>query len=107
MNIVEHRWGERVPVSIPVRVAAHALVGIGGRLKNISLSGALMRANADLRLNSIVDISIKLPSPATGDAVIMAHVTRKANQDVGIEWSEFAPTVVKELLRSPSVRLPL
>jgi hypothetical protein len=48
-----------------------------------------------------------LPSPATGDAVIMAHVTRKANQDVGIEWSEFAPTAVKEWLRSPSIRPPL
>jgi PilZ domain len=107
MNIVEHRWGERVPVSIPVRVAAQTLVGIGGRLKNISLSGALMRANVELRLNSVIDISIKLPSPATGDAVIMAHVTRKANQDVGIEWSEFAPTAVKEWLRSPSIRPPL
>jgi PilZ domain len=107
MNIIEHRWGERVPVSIPVRVAAQTLVGIDGRLKNISLSGALMRANVDLRLNAIIDICIRLPPPASGDAVITAHVTRIVKQDVGVEWSEFAPTAVKELLRSPSIRVPL
>ena len=105
--LTEHRGGERVSLNIPVRVAAQTLVGIGGRLKNISLSGALLSANVDLRLNSIIEICIKLPPPAPRDAVITAHVRRKAKQDVGVEWSEFAPTAVKELLRSASIRLPL
>jgi hypothetical protein len=40
-------------------------------------------------------------------AVIKARVSRKLQEGVGIEWCEFAPTIVKDLLRSPQVRLPL
>jgi hypothetical protein len=32
-------------------------------------------------------------------------VTRKRNQDVGIEWCEFAHPAVKALLRAPSLEL--
>ena len=38
------------------------------------------------------------------DVVVKAHVSRKLKESVGIEWCEFAPNIVKDLLRSPSVR---
>lgn len=107
LNNMEHRWGKRVRVDIPVQVSAQAaLPGIDGCLRNISLSGAFMSANCDLRLNAVIEISIALPPPAQGDAVIKAHVTRKLKEAVGVEWCEFAPSVVKDLLRSPAIRLP-
>jgi hypothetical protein len=34
---------------------------------------------------------------------LKAHVTRKLNEGVAIEWCDFAPHAVKELLRSPEV----
>ena len=49
-NRVEHRWGERVRVSIPVHVTTPALAALDGRMENLSLSGALMKADYDLRL---------------------------------------------------------
>lgn len=105
-NGIEHRWGERVRVNIPVQVAALTLVGIDGRLKNLSLSGALLKAELDLRLHSIIEVSLNLPLPIVAGALIKAHVTRKLKEDVAVEWCEFAPSVVKELLRSPVVRAP-
>lgn len=108
LNNIEKRWGERVRVNIPVQVSTPAaLPGIDGCLRNISLSGALMRAHCDLRLNAVVEISIASLPPAQRDAVIKAQVTRKLKEAVGLEWCEFAPSVVKDLLRSPAIRLPL
>jgi PilZ domain len=107
LNDDEHRWGARIRVSIPVHVASPSVTGIDGCIKNLSLSGALVKTNFDIPLNSRVEVILKLRSALTGDAVIPAHVTRKFNDDVGVEWCQFAPNAVKELLRSPSVRLPL
>ena len=101
------RWGQRIPVDIPIQVAAHASPAIHGRLKNLSLSGALMETNHELRLHAYIEISIKLPETGRSAMRIMARATRKLKDGVGVEWCEFAPSAVKDLLRSPSIRSPL
>jgi hypothetical protein len=105
-NGSEHRWGERVKVNIPIRVSAQPLSGIDGCLKNLSLSGALLKTDVDLRLHSLVEVSIHLPAPSQHAAVVIAHVSRKFKDDVGVEWCEFAPGIVKDLLRSAAIRVP-
>jgi hypothetical protein len=105
-NGLEHRWGERIRVNIPVHVSAAALARVDGCMKNLSLSGALMKSDSDLRLHTLIEVRIDLPPPSPRVAVVKAHVSRKLKEGVGIEWCEFAPTVVKDLLRSPSVRFP-
>jgi hypothetical protein len=102
----ESRWGDRVNVNIPVQVSADALARADGCMKNLSLSGALMKADVDLRLNSLIEVSIKMPSPSQRAEVITAYVSRKVGDGVGVEWGEFAPSVVKDLLRSPWIPLP-
>jgi hypothetical protein len=102
----EGRWGERVEVNIPVQVSADFFAGADGCMKNLSLSGALMKANVDLRLHSLIEVSIKTPSPLQRAEAITAYVSRKTKEGVGVEWCEFAPSVVKDLLRSPSIPLP-
>jgi PilZ domain-containing protein len=107
-NGMEHRWGERVRVNIPVHVSAAASAGFDGCVKNLSLSGALMKADCELRLHSLIEVHLELPPPAPTPraAVLKAHVSRKLKEGIGIEWCEFAPAIVKDLLRSPSVRFP-
>jgi hypothetical protein len=105
-NGMEHRWGERVRVNIPVHVSAAAVAGFGGCMKNLSLSGALVKSACELRLHSLIEVHIELPSPSPCIAIVKAHVSRKLKEGVGIEWCEFAPTIVKDLLRSPSGRFP-
>jgi PilZ domain len=102
----EHRWGDRVKVNIPVQMSANALTGGEGCMKNLSLSGALVKADVDLGLHALIHVSIAVPSPSQSGASIAAYVSRKAREGVGVEWCEFAPSVVKDLLRSPSIPLP-
>jgi hypothetical protein len=95
------RWGQRISVDISVQVAAHASPVIHGLLKNFSLSGALMEADHELPLHAYIEISID-----RGAIRIMARVTRITKGAVGIEWCEFAPKAVKDLLRSRSLAVP-
>ena len=105
-NAIEHRWGERVRVDIPFRMTAQTVSGIEGRLMNLSLSGALIRANCDLRLNSLIEIRVQLSARSECQAVLRAYVARKRGNDVGIEWCNFAPTAVKEWFRSSKPHSP-
>jgi hypothetical protein len=101
------RWGQRIAVEIPVQVAAHASPAIHGHLKNVSLSGALVEADHELRLHAYIEISIRLTKTGCSVIRVMARVTRKLTDAVGVEWCEFAPSDVKDLLRSPSIPSPL
>jgi PilZ domain len=104
LHEIDHRWGERFRVDIPVQVTIQAISGIDGRLKNLSLSGALLKASFDLRVHSLIEVSCVTPhSPRA--YVVKAYVTRKRHQDVGIEWCEFAHPVVKDLLRAPALQM--
>ena len=101
------RWGLRISVDIPVQVAAPACPVIHGHLKNLSLSGAFMEADHELRLHAYVEVNIQLPETGRRAMKVMARVSRKFQDGVGVEWCEFAPSVVKDLLRSPTIRLPV
>jgi hypothetical protein len=102
----ESRWGDRVGVNLPVQVSANSL-SAAGCMKNLSLSGALLKADVDLGLHALIVVSINMSSPSKRSVAVTAHVSRRANEGVGVEWCEFAPTVVKDLLRSPSIPLPI
>ena len=71
-------------------------------MKNLSLSGAFIDIDCDLRIHTVIEVSIALPPPSFCTAVIKAHVVRKIEEGVGIEWSEFAPHIIKDLVRSAS-----
>ena len=53
-NEMEHRWGERIRMDMPVHVSADEVAGILGCMRNLSLSGALLRIDANLRLNALM-----------------------------------------------------
>lgn len=101
------RWGQRIPVDIPVQVAAHASPAIHGHLKNLSLSGAFMGIDHELRLNAYIEINVQLSKTGRRCLNLMARVTRISKDGVGVGWCEFAPNALKELLPSPSSQLSL
>ena len=106
-NEMEHRWGGRIRMDMLVRVSGDEVAGILGRMRNLSLSGALLRIDANLRLNALIEVSLEFPQPSHSPAILLAHISRKGKEEVGVEWCEFAPIVVKDLLRTPSMQLPL
>ena len=84
---MEHRWGER------------------GRLADLSVSGALVNADIEARMLSRIKVAIVLPLwPMYDLPVLEAYVARKHKRAVGIEWCEFAPDSVRELLRAVVTR---
>ena len=103
----DSRWGNRVRVNIPVQVSADTLAAADGCMTNLSLSGALVKADVDLGLHALVHVSINMPSPTHRAAAITAYVSRRAKEGIGVEWCEFAPSIVKDLLRSPSIPSPV
>jgi hypothetical protein len=103
---MEQRWGERLPVNMPVRVSAHAFSVREGRLTDLSVSGAHLAVDLDLRVMSRVEVVVVLPYRSKHEApAIYGYVARKYRDGFGIEWCEFAPAPVGELLRS-AVRHP-
>jgi hypothetical protein len=103
----EHRWGERIRVDLPVDVLEVGRAEVRGHLKNLSLSGALLQSSHDLHLHALIEVRIARASTSADAYVVRARVSRKPTHGVGIEWCEFAPPVVKDLLRLPSGRYPL
>ena len=97
----EHRWGERVRVDLPVDVVEEGHAPVPGYLKNLSLSGALLKSSHELHLHTLIGVRIALPSPASESRLVEARVSRRPAHGVGIEWCEFAPAIVKDLLRLP------
>jgi hypothetical protein len=102
---MEHRWGERFAIELPVRVAVRPFAVRPGRLANLSVSGCAIKVAFDLRLLSRVQVAIALPHQCNhAIPVIAAYVTRKFKDGIGVEWCDFAPRPVIELLRSSAVR---
>jgi hypothetical protein len=102
---MEHRWGERVAVDFPVRVTALRFSVRDGQLSDLSVSGALVRAELEARVLSRIQIALVLPLWLKHESpVVEAYVARKHRNEFGIEWCEFAPRAVSELLRAVTTR---
>lgn len=98
---MEHRWGARFTVDLAVRVAGRPYNVRMGRLVDLSASGAFINVAADLRLLSRVQVAITaLPQRlAHPTPMIAAFIARSSKDGVGVEWCEYAPKPVLELLR--------
>ena len=102
---MEHRWGERVGVDIPVRITGHPFTVRTGRLSNLSVSGAFIRADVDVRPLSRILVAIELPHRPKSDATMVpAFVARKLKDGIGVEWCEFKPPAINRLLQSSTAR---
>ncbi len=101
---MEHRWGERVRVDIPAAIATRHAVPIGnGRLWNLSASGGFVAGAFNLRLWAQVQVSVASGASLRDLSLLIAYVSRRSNDGVGLEWCEFAPTAVSNLLRAATI----
>jgi hypothetical protein len=74
------------------------------RLTNLSLSGAFISTQMNVRVLSRLQVFIEVPQDGSQDVVsIAAFVARKSEHGIGVEWCDFAPAVVARLLRDASL----
>jgi hypothetical protein len=98
---MEHRWGTRIAVDIPVRLIVSRLALLqSGRLANVSVSGGLIRTEGELRLLSRIEVALDAPPRSEYESpIIAAYVARNCANGIAVEWCEFAPSVILLLLR--------
>ena len=76
-----------------------------GRLADLSVSGALVRAEFEARVLSRIQVALDSPLwPKHESPIVEAYVARRYKHEFGIEWCEFAPHAVSELLRAVVTR---
>jgi hypothetical protein len=98
---VEHRWGNRLQVDLPVLLRRRDHGTGEGLLIEASVSGALIRT--DLKLSDLTPVEIRIDGESVAVNVIR-HTTEGA---IALEWSELAPRrvmrMLKSLIESPSM----
>lgn len=94
---MEHRWGERVSVRTTVELCCGSLPPVCGYLQNLSSSGAFVRTDGPRPPRGPVSVILR-EDDSGRRARIAAYVVRETESGVGIEWCEFAPRPVRDLL---------
>ena len=101
---MDHRWGHRIAVDLPIRVMHPGISRCEpGTLSNVSLGGALIMSPLDSTVGSHLQLAITIPSGEDSDSyesVIDAYLVRRSEPGLGIEWAEFAPMEVIDLVRA-------
>jgi hypothetical protein len=96
---MEHRWGGRVQADLAVLIVRDdGLRGIG-RMKNLSLSGALLATSFNVPLHANITVSLL---GGTETREIFACVVRAQPGYVAIEWRDMASPQILALIESVS-----
>jgi hypothetical protein len=96
---MEHRWGERVAIRLTVQLSSGPLRPVAGSLENLSASGAFVRTQGRGPPRGPVEVTLQERACGGGRSMrLAAYVVRETESGVGIEWCEFAPRVVRQIL---------
>lgn len=94
---MEHRWGDRIEIDLPVRISGTQITG-NGTLRNLSVSGAFIETSLPLESLALVRIRIaRGPHGPRAPIVVWGFVVRHETPGIGIEWCELAPLRQEEL----------
>jgi hypothetical protein len=87
---------------VPIRVMHPAMSRCGsGRVSNVSLGGALIVSSLDSNVGARILVSIPMDADgSTYESVLDAYLVRRSDTAFAIEWAEFAPTEVIDLVRA-------
>jgi hypothetical protein len=94
----DRRWGPRVDVDLPIRLELRDGRTTAARLRNVSVSGALIECAEELptftTLRVEIPISARVPEPIQ----LGARVVRAEHPYLGVEWRDLAPDTFVSLL---------
>jgi hypothetical protein len=118
---LEHRFGTRHPVDVPAYVRTQDGLPSGfGRLREVSASGGFVETRLDVEPLSRVAVQLLThghsasqpvaphphpTDPPSSPLIVEAQVTGLSPRGVYVEWTEYAPELVRHLLEHQSDRL--
>jgi hypothetical protein len=96
---MEHRFGERVLLEVPVGLSLQDGTSLEGRILNASISGALIETGARLSIDSTLGIVMSTGQGTQRRAIeLPACVVRIAPGCIGVEWRDMGVPTLVELL---------
>ena len=101
----ERRWGDRVGIDLPVRLGFGRDGSAPGRMRDASISGALIECAIELPTFTQVRVEIladgaSLPEPIQ----LAARVVRAEHPCIGVEWRDVPPPALETLLQAGEQR---
>src|SRR5262245_58038965 len=97
---MEHRWGQRVPLGLPVHLEAENRISGAGRLRDASISGGFIATDVGLPLLANLNVFVLIGDGAARRAVALAGcVTRVDPAGFAVEWRDMASPALLALLR--------
>jgi hypothetical protein len=96
---MEHRWGDRVPVDIPVQLIGPARHVATGRLTNFSVSGAWVEI--DLHVPVMTNITVVIHDSKRvpmRPRAIAGYVVRHVQGGIGVGWWKLAPVTIAHVV---------
>ena len=97
----ERRWGPRIEVDVPIRLELRDGRSTAARLRNVSVSGALIECAEEMptftTLRVEIPVSARIPAPIQ----LGARVVRAEHPYLGVEWRDLAPETFVSLLSAP------
>jgi hypothetical protein len=98
---MEHRWGWRVSMDELARVGDERGPISIARLRNLSTSGAFLETAPLFPPLSFIDVQFAVERRGRRIiASVPAHVVRVTPEGIGVEWNEFNPPAVAQLLHA-------
>jgi len=94
---LEHRWGKRVRLHLPVTLY-FGTQSVEGRIEDLSSSGAFVATQGRIARWAPLEVHLEANPSGKAGGVMAAYVVRIARHGVGIEWDEHAPTPIRALL---------
>ena len=96
---MEHRWGQRVALGLPVHLTAGRTTALG-ILRDASISGGFIESVLDPALYSNLGVIVLVGSGENRRAVeLPCCVTRRERGGFGVEWRDMACAPLLALLR--------
>jgi len=96
---IERRWGARIAVDFPVRIELARGRGAPGRMRNASLSGALIECALELPAFTQLRVEILVAADGLREPIqLPGRVVRTEHPRLGIEWRDVAPQAYSVLL---------
>jgi hypothetical protein len=85
---MEHRWGRRFPVNLPVRLTLSSGVVGWGRVRNLSMTGAFLQSALPLPAGRLVALEAMASDVRWPWRSLTASVIWARDGGAGIEWCE-------------------
>lgn len=100
---MEHRWGNRIIVDLPVSISGASVAG-RGVLRNLSSTGGYVETALPLAALTMVRVQIPRGNHGLAPVDTWGLVVRQDQGGVGIEWCDAVAIGVDQSVQLPEMR---